>query len=70
VQNQSLLNQTCDRFGISQLRIQQADLASRFTPQHPTYKALLRRSASSRIAEGPVPGPIAELPKRSRACSA
>lgn len=42
VQNQSLLNQSVAiDSSIRQLRMQQADLASRFTPNHPQYRALL-----------------------------
>jgi len=64
VQNQSLLNQTVSiDSAISQLRIQQADLASRFTPQHPTYKALLAQIAQFESQKASLRGRIAELPE-------
>ena len=64
VQNQSLLNQTVSiDSSISQLRIQQADLASRFTPNHPTYKALLSQIAQFEAQKGQLRGQIAALPE-------
>ena len=57
VQNQSLLNQTVSiDSSISQLRIQQADLASRFTPNHPTYKALLAQIGQFEAQKGQLRG--------------
>jgi tyrosine-protein kinase Etk/Wzc len=64
VQNQSLLNQTVSiDSAISQLRIQQADLASRFTPNHPTYKALLAQIGQFESQKAALRGQIAELPE-------
>lgn len=64
VQNQALLNQTVGiDSAISQLRIQQAELASRFTPQHPTYKALLAQIAQFENQKAGLRGRIAELPE-------
>jgi tyrosine-protein kinase Etk/Wzc len=63
VQNQALLNQSVAlETNINQLRIQQADLASRFTPQHPAYKALLSQIAQFQKAKGAIQSQIQELP--------
>ncbi|BCT93318.1 tyrosine protein kinase [Lysobacter helvus] len=64
VQNQSLLNQTVQiDSAISQLRIQQADLAARFTPAHPMYKAVLSQIAQFQAQKGQLQGRIAALPE-------
>ena len=63
VQNQALLNQSVAlETNINQLRIQQADLASRFTPQHPAYKALLSQIAQFQKAKAAIQSQIQELP--------
>jgi tyrosine-protein kinase Etk/Wzc len=63
VQNQALLNQSVAlETNINQLRIQQADLASRFTPQHPAYKALLSQIAQFQQAKANIQNQIQELP--------
>ena len=63
VQNQALLNQSVAlETNINQLRIQQADLASRFTPQHPAYKALLSQIAQFQKAKAAIQNQIQELP--------
>ena len=67
VQNQALLNQTVAiDSAISQLRIQQAELASKFTPQHPTYKALLAQIGQFQSQKGALQGQIAQLPDTQR----
>jgi tyrosine-protein kinase Etk/Wzc len=64
VQNQSLLNQTVAiDSAIAQLRIQQADLAARFTPQHPTYKALMAQLGQFESQKSALRGRIADLPE-------
>lgn len=64
VQNQALLNQTVGiDSAISQLRIQQAELSSRFTANHPTYKALLAQIAQFESQKAGLRGRIAELPE-------
>jgi len=63
VQNQALLNQSVAlETNINQLRIQQADLASRFTPQHPAYKALLSQIGQFQKAKAAIQSQIQELP--------
>jgi len=63
VQNQALLNQSVAlETNINQLRIQQADLSSRFTPQHPAYKALLSQIAQFQKAKAAIQSQIQELP--------
>ena len=64
MQNQSLLNQTVAiDSAIAQLRIQQADLAARFTPQHPTYKAVMAQLGQFEAQKAQLRGRIAELPE-------
>ncbi|HWI23450.1 MAG TPA: GNVR domain-containing protein, partial [Lysobacter sp.] len=67
VQNQALLNQTVAiDTAISQLRIQQAELSAKFTPQHPTYKALLAQIGQFQSQKGALQGQIAQLPDTQR----
>jgi tyrosine-protein kinase Etk/Wzc len=67
VQNQALLNQTVAiDTAISQLRIQQAELSAKFTPQHPTYKALLAQIGQFQAQKGALQGQIAQLPDTQR----
>ena len=67
VQNQALLNQTVAiDSAISQLRIQQAELSAKFTPQHPTYKALLAQIGQFQAQKGALAGQIAQLPDTQR----
>lgn len=67
VQNQALLNQTVAiDSAISQLRIQQAELSSKFTPQHPTYKALLAQIGQFQSQKAGLQGQIAQLPDTQR----
>ena len=67
VQNQALLNQTVAiDSAISQLRIQQAELSAKFTPQHPTYKALLAQIGQFQAQKGALQGQIAQLPDTQR----
>lgn len=67
VQNQALLNQTVAiDTAISQLRIQQAELSSKFTPQHPTYKALLAQIGQFQSQKAGLQGQIAQLPDTQR----
>ena len=64
VQNQSLLNQTVAiDSAIAQLRIQQADLGARFTPQHPTYRAVMAQLGQFEAQKAQLRGRIAELPE-------
>ena len=63
VQNQSLLNQSVAiDTAIRQLRIQQADLASRFTPNHPQYRALLAQIGAFEREKGGLQGQLRQLP--------
>ena len=63
VQNQALLNQSVAlESNIQQLRIQQADLASKFTPQHPAYKALLSQIGQFESQKAAIQGRIKQLP--------
>jgi tyrosine-protein kinase Etk/Wzc len=67
VQNQALLNQTVAiDTAISQLRIQQAELSAKFTPQHPTYKALLAQIGQFQSQKAGLQGQIAQLPDTQR----
>lgn len=67
VQNQALLNQTVAiDTAISQLRIQQAELSSKFTPEHPTYKALLAQIGQFQSQKAGLQGQIAQLPDTQR----
>lgn len=63
VQNQALLNQSVAlESNIQQLRIQQSDLASRFTPSHPTYKALLGQIGQFERQKADIQARIRQLP--------
>ncbi len=63
VQNQALLNQTIAiDTAIRQLRIQQADLASRFTPNHPQYRALLAQIGRFEGEKAALQGKLKQLP--------
>jgi tyrosine-protein kinase Etk/Wzc len=63
VQNTALLNQSVAlETNINQLRVQQADLASKFTPQHPAYKALLGQIAQFERAKAAIQQRIQQLP--------
>jgi tyrosine-protein kinase Etk/Wzc len=63
VQNQALLNQSVAiDTSIRQLRIQQADLASRFTPNHPQYRALLAQIGAFEREKAGLQGQLRQLP--------
>ena len=63
VQNQALLNQSVAiDSAIRQLRIQQADLASRFTPNHPQYRALLAQIGGFEREKAGLQGQLRQLP--------
>lgn len=63
VQNKALLDQSVAlETNIQQLRVQQADLASKFTPAHPAYKALLAQVAQFERAKSAITGQIKQLP--------
>ena len=63
VQNKALLDQSVAlETNINQLRMQQSELASKFTPQHPAYKALLGQIAQFEREKGAIQGKIQQLP--------
>lgn len=63
VQNQALLNQSVAlESNIQQLRIQQSDLASKFTPEYPAYKALAGQIGKFERQKGAILGQIRQLP--------
>jgi tyrosine-protein kinase Etk/Wzc len=63
VQNQALLNQSVAlESNIQQLRIQQSDLASKFTPNHPAYKALLGQIGQFEREKAAIQDRIRQLP--------
>jgi len=63
VQNKALLDQSVAlETNIQQLRMQQAELASKFTPQHPAYKALLGQIAQFERQKGAIQSQIQQLP--------
>ena len=63
VQNKALLDQSVAlETNIQQLRMQQAELASKFTPQHPAYKALLGQIAQFERQKGSIQSQIQQLP--------
>ena len=64
VQNQALLNQSVAlESAIQQLTIQQADLSSRYTPNHPAYKAVLQQIGKFQHQKAAVQGRISQLPQ-------
>ena len=63
VQNKALLDQSVAlETNIQQLRMQQSELASKFTPQHPAYKALLGQIAQFERQKGAIQNQIKQLP--------
>ena len=63
VQNKALLDQSVAlETNINQLRVQQSDLASRFTPQHPQYKAVAGQIAQFQRAKAAIQAEIQQLP--------
>jgi len=63
LQNRALLDQTIALDNsIQQLRIQQADIGARFTPEHPTYKALLQQIGRFQGEKAALQGRITQLP--------
>lgn len=63
VQNKALLDQSVAlETNIQQLRMQQSELASKFTPQHPAYKALLGQIAQFEAQKGAIQSQIKQLP--------
>ncbi|WP_159016120.1 polysaccharide biosynthesis tyrosine autokinase [Cognatiluteimonas profundi] len=63
VQNKALLDQSVAlETNINQLRVQQSDLASRFTPQHPAYKAVAGQIAQFQRAKAAIQSEIERLP--------
>ena len=63
VQNKALLDQSVAlETNIQQLRMQQSELASKFTPQHPAYKALLGQIAQFEAQKGAIQNQIKQLP--------
>jgi tyrosine-protein kinase Etk/Wzc len=64
VQNQALLNQSVAlESNIQQLRMQQSELAAKFTPQHPAYKALLGQIGQFERERGAIQQRIRQLPE-------
>ncbi len=63
VQNKALLDQSVAlETNINQLRVQQSDLASRFTPEHPAYKAVAGQIAQFQRAKAAIQSEIQRLP--------
>lgn len=63
LQNKALLDQTIALdTGIQQLRMQMTELASRYTPQHPAYKALQQQIGQFQSEKGALQGRIRQLP--------
>jgi tyrosine-protein kinase Etk/Wzc len=63
VQNKALLDQSVAlETNIQQLRMQQAELASKFTPRHPAYKALLTQIGQFEHDKAAIQGRIRQLP--------
>jgi tyrosine-protein kinase Etk/Wzc len=63
VQNKALLDQTVALdTGIQQLRIQMTEIASRYTPEHPTYQSLQRQIGQFQAEKNALMGRINQLP--------
>ena len=63
VQNKALLDQSVAiDTAIRQLRIQQADIASRFTPSHPMYRSLLAQIGNFEREKSALTGQLRQLP--------
>lgn len=63
VQNKALLDQTIQLdTGIQQLRIQMTDIASRYTPEHPSYQSLQRQIGQFQAEKNALMGRIKQLP--------
>ncbi len=63
VQNKALIDQTIALdTGIQQLRIQMTDIASRYTPEHPSYQALQRQIGQFQGEKNALMGRIKQLP--------
>jgi len=63
VSNKALLDQTValDQ-SIQQLQVQRADIASRYTPEHPVYQSLMRQIAQFEGKKNQIMGQIGNLP--------
>ncbi|MEJ1097948.1 MULTISPECIES: polysaccharide biosynthesis tyrosine autokinase [unclassified Pseudoxanthomonas] len=63
VQNKALLDQTIQLdTGIQQLRIQMTEIASRYTPEHPSYQSLQRQIGQFQAEKNALMGRIKQLP--------
>jgi len=63
VSNKALLDQTValDQ-SIQQLQVQRADIASRYTPEHPVYQSLMRQIGQFEAKKNQIMGQIGNLP--------
>jgi len=63
VSNKALLDQTValDQ-SIQQLQVQRADIASRYTPEHPVYQSLMRQIGQFESKKNQIMGQIGNLP--------
>jgi tyrosine-protein kinase Etk/Wzc len=63
VQNKALLDQTIALdTGIQQLQIQMTEIASRYTPEHPSYQSLQRQIGQFQAQKNALMGRIKQLP--------
>ncbi|MDI9240249.1 polysaccharide biosynthesis tyrosine autokinase [Lysobacter sp. LF1] len=63
VQNQALLNQSVAlETSIQQLQVQRADIASKYTPEHPVHQSLMRQIGQFEAKKNQILGRIGELP--------
>jgi len=63
LQTKAILDQTVAlSSAISQLRVQQADVGSRFTPAHPTYQALMQQIGQLQHEKGILRGELSRMP--------
>lgn len=63
MQNKALLDQSLALdSGINQLRVEMAGIVGRYTPEHPTYKALQRQIGQFQRDKGALVGRIQQLP--------
>ncbi|GFZ87575.1 polysaccharide biosynthesis tyrosine autokinase [Dyella caseinilytica] len=63
LQTQSLLNQNVSvETNLEQLRLQQADMQRQFTPEHPTYRALMKQIGELEAQKEAVDKQIGSLP--------
>jgi len=63
VSNKALLDQTVAlEQSIQQLQVQRADIASRYTPEHPVYQSLMRQIAQFEGKKNQIMGQIGNLP--------